>query len=162
MTLTVMRQIRFCAGHRLMNHEGKCANLHGHNYLAQIYVAGNSTDDVGRVIDFSVINKLFKGWIDEHWDHSMLIWTQDEDAVAAISQLGQHRLFCMPYNPTAENMAKYLLTEVAPRLLAEISDYDVHVSKVVIWETENSAAEVTLDSNSANGVACTTINSATN
>lgn len=160
MTVTVMRQIKFCAGHRLLGHEGKCANFHGHNYIAQIFVTGNETDELGRVVDFSVINKLFKGWLDEHWDHGMLVWTKDEEAVQAISQMSMNRLYCMPYNPTAENMAKYLLLEVAPDLIAQIEGYDVQVTKVVIWETENSAAEVCLNERVENGVSSSTINSA--
>ena len=71
MNVTIMRQVKFCAGHRLVGHEGKCANLHGHNYLAQFYVTGGEFDEVGRVVDFSVINRLFKGWIDENWDEEV-------------------------------------------------------------------------------------------
>ena len=56
----------------------------------------------------------------------------------------------MPYNPTAENMARYLLEEVSPELLA---DQSVRASRVVIWETEDSFAEASLsnsgDMNSA-------------
>lgn len=144
MNITVVRQIKFCAGHRLLGHEGKCANLHGHNYVAQFYVTGSETDELGRVVDFSVINKLFKGWIDEHWDHGVLLWDEDQEAVKAVSMMETNRLFCMPYNPTAENMAKYLLCEVAPSLVKQIQGYDVTVTKVVIWETENSAAMVSL------------------
>ena len=48
----------------------------------------------------------------------------------------------MPYNPTAENIATYLLTEVSPKLVSEIEGYDVQVTKVIVWETENSFAEV--------------------
>ena len=55
-----MRQVKFCAGHRLLGHEGKCANLHGHNYLIQFHVTGNEIDELGRVVDFGVINRLFK------------------------------------------------------------------------------------------------------
>ena len=146
MQITVMRQVKFCAGHRLMGHEGKCANLHGHNYTAQFFVTGSEVDECGRVVDFSVINRLFKGWIDENWDHGMLIWENDTEALAAIRQMTKHRLFVMPCNPTAENMAAYLLTQVAPGLVSQIEDYDVEVSKVVIWETENSCAEVTTES----------------
>lgn len=145
MNVTVMKQIRFCAGHRLVGHEGKCANLHGHNYTAQIFVTGQQTDELGRIVDFSVINRLFKGWIDEHWDHGMLIWDQDEEAIQAVQSMSRHRLFCMPYNPTAENMARFLLTEVAPELVSQIEGYFVQVTKVVIWETETSSAEVSID-----------------
>ena len=161
MTVTVMRQIKFCAGHRLLGHEGKCANLHGHNYTAQIFVTGRETDELGRVVDFSVINRLFKGWIDEHWDHGILVWTKDEEAVNAISQMSLNRLYCMPYNPTAENMAKYLLLEVAPKLVAQIEGYDVQVTKVVIWETENSAAEVCLNDIATDRVSKSSISAAT-
>ena len=146
MNITVMKQIKFCAGHRLVGHEGKCANLHGHNYIAQIFVSGNEVDHLGRVVDFAVINKLFKGWIDEHWDHGMLLWDEDTEAIQALRSLAISRIALMPYNPTAENMARFLLHEVSPRLLEQVEGYDISVSKVIIWETENSAAEVSFDS----------------
>ena len=66
-SITVMRKVQFCAGHRLLGHEGKCANLHGHNYLVEFHVTGKEVDELGRVVDFAVINRLFKGWIDDHW-----------------------------------------------------------------------------------------------
>ena len=111
-----MKQIKFCAGHRLVGHEGKCANLHGHNYIAQIHVTGNEVDQLGRVVDFAVINRLFKGWIDDNWDHGMLLWEEDTEAIKALNSISTSRTFLMPYNPTAENMARYLLFEVAPDL----------------------------------------------
>lgn len=148
-----MKQIKFCAGHRLVGHEGKCANLHGHNYIAQIHVTGNEVDQLGRVVDFAVINRLFKGWIDDNWDHGMLLWEEDTEAIKALNSISTSRTFLMPYNPTAENMARYLLFEVAPDLVDEVKGYDIAVSKVVIWETENSAAEVSFDSKLLNYVA---------
>ena len=162
MNITVVRQVKFCAGHRLLGHEGKCANLHGHNYTAQFYVTGNETDELGRVVDFAVINKLFKGWIDENWDHGMLVWDQDQEAITAVSAMSKNRLFCMPYNPTAENMAKYLLCEVAPDLVKQIDDYDVSVTKVVIRETENSAAIVSSNPSSPDGISVEAISTAGN
>ena len=153
MKITVMKQIKFCAGHRLVGHEGKCANLHGHNYIAQIHVTGNEVDQLGRVVDFAVINRLFKGWIDDNWDHGMLLWEEGTEAIKALNSISTSRTFLMPYNPTAENMARYLLFEVAPDLVDEVKGYDIAVSKVVIWETENSAAEVSFDSKLLNYVA---------
>ncbi len=145
MSITVMRQVRFCAGHRLLNHEGKCANLHGHNYLVEFHVTGNDVDELGRVVDFSVINRLFKGWIDENWDHGFILWDQDRNAIEAIEQVTPHRLYELPYNPTAENMARYLMQEVGPKLIATIKGYDLQLSQVVVWETEKSSASVTAD-----------------
>jgi len=141
-----MRQVDFCAGHRLLNHEGKCANLHGHNYLVEFHVTGHEVDSLGRVVDFSVLNRLFKGWIDEHWDHGFILWDQDHEAVAAIRSVKPNRVYLLPYNPTAENMARYLMLEIAPGLIGSIKGYDLTVSKIVVWETEKSSAEVTTSS----------------
>ena len=143
MSITIMRQVKFCAGHRLLNHEGKCANLHGHNYLVEFHVTGNEVDSLGRVVDFSVLNKLFKGWIDEHWDHGFVLWDEDQNAIDAIRLCEPHRLYLMPYNPTAENMARYLMAEICPGLIKSIKGYDLRMKKVVLWETENAYAEVT-------------------
>ena len=146
MNISLMRQISFCAGHRLLGHEGKCANLHGHNYVAEIYVSGAEFDSLGRVVDFAVINRLFKGWIDENWDHGMIIFNEDTEALNALSAVTPNRVFPLPYNPTAENMARYLLTEVGPKLLDSIKGYDLRLTKVVIWETDKSSATAELGS----------------
>lgn len=138
-----MRQVKFCAGHRLLNHEGKCANLHGHNYMVEFHITSNEIDSLGRVVDFSVINKLFKGWIDDHWDHGFILWDADENAIQAIKQVQPNRLYLLPYNPTAENMAMYLMKEISPMLIQQIKGYDLRMSKVVVWETEHAFAEVT-------------------
>ncbi len=145
MNVTVMRQVKFCAGHRLLGHEGKCANFHGHNYVVQFHVNGKEIDELGRVVDFQVINQLFKGWIDEHWDHGFLLWSEDDNAIKALEQVEPNRIYRMPYNPTAENMARYLMYEIAPDLMSTVEGYDLQVTKVVVWETENSFAEVSVD-----------------
>ena len=143
-----MRRISFCAGHRLLNHGGKCENFHGHNYVAEIYVTSDEVDSVGRVVDFADINRVFKHWIDENWDHGFVLWDQDQNALDAIVMVQPNRVFELPYNPTAENMARYLLEVVAPKLLVGVSDRGVHVSRVVLWENENSFAEASVQQSS--------------
>ncbi len=142
--ITVMRRIPFCAGHRLVGHEGKCVHLHGHNYLVEIYVTGTKVDKLGRIVDFAVINRLFKEWIDDNWDHGFILWDEDERAIAAINSVPPARVYTIPYNPTAENIAKYLLIEVGPKLLAQLHGYELELSKVVLWESEKSSATVEL------------------
>ncbi len=141
--ITIMKELKFCAGHRLQGHGGKCENLHGHNYRIQIYVTGAETDTVGRLVDFSVIKRLFKGWFDEHWDHAMILAEDDQQAIDAIRSV-RNRLYLLPYSPTAENMARYVLENVAPKLVKQIPDYQVVVCKVALWETESSCAEIEL------------------
>ncbi|REJ66424.1 MAG: 6-carboxytetrahydropterin synthase [Planctomycetota bacterium] len=142
MGLSIMRRIKFCAGHRLHQHGGKCEFFHGHNYVADFYVTGESVDSVGRVIDFADLKARFKGWLDEHWDHGFLLFEGDDNGVNAIKQVEPSKYFVLPYNPTAENMARYLLDHVAPQLLV---DTEVIATKVVVWETEDSFAEASLD-----------------
>jgi 6-pyruvoyltetrahydropterin/6-carboxytetrahydropterin synthase len=144
MSLTIMRRIRFCAGHRLLHHDGKCKNLHGHNYVVEFYVTSDEQDDVGRVIDFKELKNRTKGWLDGNWDHAFVLWDADENAIAAIRMSEPHRLYLLPYNPTAENMAKYLLEEVCPKIL---DGTGARAVKVVVWESDESYAEVSTDEN---------------
>ena len=141
MQLEIMRRIKFCAGHRLYQHGGKCEFFHGHNYVAEFYVAGNEVDSVGRVIDFAELKSRFKGWLDENWDHGFILNEADENGLRAIKMVEPCKYYELPYNPTAENMAQYLLEVICPKLL---SDTDVVTTRVVIWETEESFAEARL------------------
>ena len=143
MSLSVMRRVPFCAGHRLLGHEGKCAALHGHNYTAEFHVTAlhpqvTPTDAVGRVIDFAVLKLLLKGWIDEHWDHGFILWDHDEAAIAAVRSVQPHKVFLLDRNPSAEHLAAYLLERVCPMLLAPLG---VRATRVLLWETPDACAE---------------------
>ena len=78
----------------------------------------NQVDAIGRVIDFAELKKLFKGWLDENWDHGFVLNKDDENGLAAVKIVVPCRYYVLPYNPTSENMATYLLREVCPKLLA--------------------------------------------
>ena len=142
--LSIMRQLSFCAGHRLLRHEGKCAFFHGHNYRVDVEVAPRSggavLDDVGRIVDFSMIKRRLLGWIDEHWDHGFIVSAEDTNAIAALKIVEPNKTFVLPYNPTAENMARYLLEVVAPEVLG---DLPVVVTRIVVWETDTTCATAT-------------------
>jgi 6-pyruvoyltetrahydropterin/6-carboxytetrahydropterin synthase len=142
MKLTIMRRIQFCAGHRLYRHGWKCEFFHWHNYTADFYVTGEQVDEVGRVMDFAELKRILKGWIDEHWDHAFLLSREDTNGIAAIRSVEPSKYYLLPYNPTAENMARHLLEMVAPQLLAE---HGVVMTKVVIWETEQACSEEALE-----------------
>jgi 6-pyruvoyltetrahydropterin/6-carboxytetrahydropterin synthase len=143
--LSLVRQLRFCAGHRLYGHESKCAFFHGHNYRVDIEVegvhGGAEVDSVGRIVDFSMIKRRMLGWLDDNWDHGFLIYEEDANALAAIRMVEPTKYFVMPYNPTAENMARYLLEVVSPAMLGDLG---VVARRVTVWETEESCAVATL------------------
>jgi 6-pyruvoyltetrahydropterin/6-carboxytetrahydropterin synthase len=71
-----------------------------------------------------------------------LIFKDDENAIQALKMVTPYRLFVLPYNPTAENMAKYLLEEVCPVILQGSGALATHVR---IWETDESYAEARID-----------------
>lgn len=156
--LTCERRIQFCAGHRVMGHENKCAHLHGHNYVVHVvaekYVGDindptEQLDAIGRVVDFSVLKEKIGGWIEENWDHGFIGFDEDHCAWKAIHvfssemNTSEHwqkgggfyqKRFGLPYNPTAENMARYLLEAVGPTMLRGLG---VRLIEVRVHETEN-------------------------
>jgi 6-pyruvoyltetrahydropterin/6-carboxytetrahydropterin synthase len=144
-TLALVRQLKFCAGHRLHGHEGRCAFFHGHNYRVDVEVVaeggGADVDAVGRVVDFTLIKQRMHGWLDEHWDHAFLVFEDDANALAAVRLVEPTKYFVMPWNPTAENMARYLLEVVAPRVLGDLG---VMARRVAVWETDEACAVAAL------------------
>lgn len=139
MKINAVRILKFDAGHRVVNHESKCRTLHGHEYKAHIYAEADGLDDLGRVIDFGVIKDVIGSWIDTNWDHTMILFKDDPDLAKIQSCDAVKPVFVMDKNPTAENMALYLLKEVCPMLL---SGTGVVVKKIRLYETTNCYVEV--------------------
>jgi len=102
----VTREIDFCYGHRLLNYEGKCRFLHGHNGRAVLTIQAEGLDKRGMVLDFSDIKRVVSTWIDEHLDHRMILDRHDP-IVPVLQELGEP-LYLLEVNPTAENIAKLI------------------------------------------------------
>jgi 6-pyruvoyltetrahydropterin/6-carboxytetrahydropterin synthase len=126
----VTKEIRFCYGHRLLQYEGKCRHLHGHNGRAVITLAAPTLDARGMVVDFSEIKKVIGGWIDANLDHRMLL-RQDDPVLPELKRQGEP-VFLMEMNPTAENIAKLIFD------VARSQGYPV--LEVCLWETDDSFA----------------------
>src|SRR5438105_9468926 len=126
----VTREIRFCYGHRLLNYDGKCRHLHGHNGRAVITVAAPQLDPLGMVLDFSRIKQVVQGWIDEQLDHRMLLH-RDDPVLGYLRQQGEP-VFVMEVNPTAENIAKLIYDYTAAQ--------GFPVVEVQLWETDHCYA----------------------
>jgi len=138
--ISAVRRVSFCAGHRIAGHESKCRNLHGHQYEIEIFATAKDLDSLGRVIDFAVLKRI-GNWIDQAWDHGFILWHEDSEAWKAMAEIKEQKTFVFPSNPTAENIAKYILEEIAPSVL---SGFPVEVWKVVCYETPNCRAEVSI------------------
>ncbi|MFI5342852.1 MAG: 6-pyruvoyl trahydropterin synthase family protein [Chlamydiales bacterium] len=144
--ISITRKLEFDAGHRVMNHESKCATLHGHRYVIEITAEADALDSIGRVIDFSVLKARIGTWIDENWDHNVIIFHEDKETLAALCSIPRKKEpWVAHWNPTAENMAEYLLSVVCPLKLFATG---VLVTKVRVWETPNCYADSTLSEGS--------------
>lgn len=135
---SVTRYHDISCGHRVVGHEGKCRNLHGHNYRIHFHCRSKGLDSIGRVIDFSVIKSALCQWLEDNWDHRMLIY--DEDPLLPSLLDLDETVVEVPFNPTAENMAWYLLQVVAPKQLPS----EIECFRVQIEETRKCSADVYL------------------
>jgi len=126
------RRLEFDAAHRVMRHESKCRNLHGHRYIVALTVEAPELDDVGRVIDFSVLKGVVGRWIDDHWDHGTILCDQDLSLLGLLTDEDWKR-YTLPVNPTAENMVEEL-----HRVASDLLDpYGIRVAHVRLYETPN-------------------------
>lgn len=137
---TIVKKFKFDAGHRVMLHESKCRTPHGHEYKVWVYARSAKLDKLGRVIDFSVLKQKIGTWIDEKWDHTFIVNEKDTVLRDALSMVDCHKAFAIvPFNPTVENLAYYLLNDICPKLMKGTG---VEIVKIQMWETETSYVEV--------------------
>ncbi len=106
----------FSAAHRLYEYQGDCERLHGHNYRVEVVVASPSLDAMGIVMDFREIKQLLKKVL-ARLDHQYL------------NDLDPFR----EQNPSAENIARYIYTELAPSL-----GKPAELHEVIVWENDTS------------------------
>ena len=111
----------FAAAHALRNYKGGCENLHGHNFKVQVVLAGERLDDAGLLVDFIDVKNLM-GQILARLDHQNLNETPPFDVK----------------NPSAENIAEYICTEMTGGLVN--TPVPIRIREVKVWETEIQSA----------------------
>jgi 6-pyruvoyltetrahydropterin/6-carboxytetrahydropterin synthase len=114
----------FSAAHALREYRGKCERLHGHNWKVRLTVSGSRLNKIGMVADFSEMKNCLEGILGD-LDHRCL------NETAAFKTI----------NPTAENIASCILRKAVKILKLPKG---IKVSKVSVWESENSFAEASL------------------
>ena len=92
-------------------------------------------DKLGRVVDFSIIKTTLCQWFEDNWDHRFLIW--EEDPLSKTLKELDDSVVIVNFNPTAENLANYLLNVVGPSFF---KDSDVKLIKVKVGETGKCSA----------------------
>ncbi len=126
----VSRDIHFSYGHRLLEHPGKCAHLHGHNGRAQVEVSSEKLNSQGMVIDFDEIRKSVGQWIKDTLDHKTFL--QEKDPLVEPLKKAGEPIVLMKNPPTAENIARMIFQEAR--------SLSIPVSRVTLWETADSFA----------------------
>ncbi len=126
----ITKHIDFCYGHRLLNYDGKCRHLHGHNGRAEIVLEGQQLDQRGMLVDFSDVKRHLATWIDDHLDHRMILH-QNDPVVELLQKFGEP-LYLIEENPTAENIAK-IIYDQARRM-------GMPVTEISLWESTSSCA----------------------
>ena len=114
-------EVGFSAAHYLNDYNGKCENLHGHNYKVRVWVKGQSLGYSGMLADFSILKKILRE-ICIKLDHS---------------NLNEIKIF--NNNPSSERIAKYIYEQFKKIL----SGYNIETSilnAVDVFETETSMA----------------------
>ncbi len=121
----VMIERNFSSAHQLRGYRGKCENLHGHNYKIEIYARGRELNNVGLLVDFVEL-KAAADEVVNFLDHK---------------NINELQPFDEELNPSAENLARFILERVARR----VGDDRVQVYKVRCFETPTSVATYTVD-----------------
>lgn len=122
-------EMTFDAGHRIVDHKGKCARLHGHTYRVEVRASGMVVHP-GFLADFGDIKDLIN-----EWDHYTLLWNLDPitESIAYNPLLKEWGVLLVPFNPTAENMAYSLAVRIG-------DTFDLFDTQVTLWETQKANA----------------------
>ena len=130
-TVLVSRRETFNAAHQLRDRGlsdeenqrlfGKCANLHGHNYVLEVVVAGEIQDGTGYVLDLKQLSDLICRRVIDEVDHRNL----NTDVPWLQGRI-----------PTAENLAVAFWERISSELPEGL------LRSVRLWETDKNWAEV--------------------
>jgi 6-pyruvoyltetrahydropterin/6-carboxytetrahydropterin synthase len=121
----VMIETSFASAHQLRAYNGKCENLHGHNWRVQVYVSAQQLNSIDLAIDFHDLKRL------------------TSEVVNQLDHKGLNRIF--PFteiNPSSENIAKWIFDSLKKRL---VEFKNVSLSAVTVWESDTASVTYTED-----------------
>lgn len=119
----------FAAAHFLRDYNGKCENLHGHNYKVYAHVRGEQLNEGGMLLDFSKLKTALRE-ICKLLDHTNL-----------------NDMNVFDQNPSAERIANFIYKRIVELLRIEGQNLSYSPGKKEAWlwavdvfETDTSRA----------------------
>lgn len=141
----VVKRFTFSAAHRLMNHDGDCRFLHGHNWVVEVGVEQATAAKLkektasGMIMDFGRLNGEVGTWLEIFFDHTLLLNAEDKEFIASLPSdfCKNGGPFLMPGDPTVEIIGALLRTV----LIKILEGFEVNLCFLKIHETESSFYE---------------------
>ncbi|MFA5895069.1 MAG: 6-carboxytetrahydropterin synthase [Candidatus Shapirobacteria bacterium] len=137
--MIVVKQIEWDMGHRVMNHNSKCKNIHGHRYKMEVALEGNligneGDSSEGMVIDFGDIKKIAMEYVHDVLDHGFMVWEKDEKLLKFFAENPDQKHIVVPFTSTAENIAKWVFDQLNTKYTDSYKT-GLRLKFIRLWET---------------------------
>lgn len=140
MKIRVTKEFKFEAAHALDGYDGKCKDIHGHNYHLKVTFMGVPIKDKtlstsGMVVDFGDIKEFLNQKIKPIFDHRLIL--RDDSRFLGLEKKNE-RIRYVDYQPTTENM----LLEIVGIVSSEFEkNSDFVLCSAFLRETASSYVE---------------------
>lgn len=105
----VTKKMEIAGSHKLsLSYESKCENLHGHNWIVKVFCKTEQLNTDGMVVDFKHIKEKIHSKLD-HGNFNELL----------------------PFNPTAENIAKWICEQVPCCYKVEVQESEGNIATYI-------------------------------